>query len=190
MHWVGVCHTWHSSYTLIWVVSVRIDAWCHIDAMCDVIWVQTTRLEWREHLHWVSACHTWHNSHTLTCVVSVCIDVLLDAHWCVWCWCVCEYSEHDWRWGSKCTESLLATLEAPHRAWLKLWVCILICYLMWWCHIDVMCVSIVNKIRVEGAKSLSHCLGHLTRLTHLYLRSECVHWFVTWCVIWWCDVWV
>ena len=44
-----------------------------------------------------------------------------------------------------------------------------------------------NSIGIEGAKALSQCLSHLTKLSHLNLSCECVHRCITWCVMphWW-----
>ena len=46
-HWVSTCHTWHTSQTFTWVVSLCNDVWYDVmrDAWC--VWVQETRLELR-----------------------------------------------------------------------------------------------------------------------------------------------
>ena len=123
MHWVNACQNWHNSHTLIWVVSVCI-LMCYLCVMCDV-WVSTGNDIGDEGTKALSQClsHLTHLTHLNLHGECVHLDVLLDVICNVWClmcdvWYVmcdvCEYREHHWRWGNKCTESVLTILDTTH----------------------------------------------------------------------------
>ena len=117
------------------------------------------------------------------------------SHWCVW-YDVCEYSEQDWSWGSKCTESMLAKLDTTHIPEFESWVCSLMC-VTWcvtccvWC--DVWCVrvqtsSLEEKEQIQWA-SAWHTWHNSHGLTWVVSVWNDVLLEVMWCDVMWCVMW-
>ena len=185
--WVSVCHTWHTSQTFTYIVSVCILVcylWCVMRCdVCDVWCVSTDNEIGDEGSKALSQClpqltQLTHLDLSCECVL---IDVLLGCVSCVM-WCVMSdvwvqttrlEMRDQMHWFSACH-----TCHTSHTLIWVVSVCILMCYLMCgMCDVtlvDVWCVNIENKIENEVARTLSQCLTHLTQLRYLDLSSECV----------------